>query len=72
MTTRKFEEDSAPATVVEEMHRAVARHGPRRVIKAIGLSEAAFWRAYSGVKVRAGTVHQIRAGLAGLDVERAG
>lgn len=55
--------DAAPATTIERLRRAVEAHGPRAVIRAVGLSEAAFWRAYAGAKVRAGTVHQINAAL---------
>ncbi len=58
--------DSLPATTREHLQREVEERGHIHVIRAIGLSEAAFWRAMAGAKIRAGTVHQIQAGLDAL------
>ncbi len=61
--------DSLPGTLLERLKHAVETRGHLRVIHTIGLSQAAFWRAMAGGKIRAGTVHQIEAGLDALDRE---
>lgn len=62
--------DSLPTTLRERLQRTVRELGHKDVMHAVGLSPAAFWRAIAGGNVRAGTMHQIEAGLSALEAGR--
>ena len=68
-TNRDYYGEACPATAKERLQRAVNRHGHVRVIAAVGLSQAAFWRVLAGAPIRSGTYHQLLAGLDALEGE---
>ena len=59
-----------PATIRERLNLKVEEIGSRPVLRATGLSEAAFWRAVAGARVHFGTCAAIERGLALLDEAR--